>query len=106
MLQTKIQELKQVLDLKKQNIINLKKEVQNLSDEINKTLADYISLTDCVLVPRHQDFLAMSLGVGEYRRKHTRKEIAQKYGITRSRVDQIIKKAMANIEAFIIKEVK
>ena len=105
MLQTKIKDLKQALDLKQQAIINLLKDIQELKTEADTILADYILLTDCVLTPRHKDFLAMALGLGEYRRKHTRKEIAKKYGISQSRAHEIIKKAMENIEAFVIKSV-
>jgi len=103
MLQENIKYLKYAIELKKSELANLKKGIKELELEIDKTIANYASLTGCVLTFKQKDFLSLRFGVDSRGGKVTYKEIGQLKNITVERVRQIIKKAMDNIEIFLIK---
>ena len=102
MLQKNIKILKYAIELKKTELIRLKKDIRDLDIELDKTVANYASLTDCVLTPRERDFMSLRFGVKSRGGKMTYKEIGRLNNVTQERVRQIISRAMRNIEVFLL----
>ena len=98
-----IRELKSLIILKRKEIDEFRKDIHKLTGKIDAVLAEYITSTNQVLYPRQIDFVSMRFGLGKYTRKHSLKEIGEKQNVSIDRVHMILRRAMANVEAFLLK---